>query len=347
MIRISVCMIVKEEEKVLARCLDSLNGIYDELIVVDTGSADGTKAIAQKYTSHVYDFAWCNDFSAARNFACSKATCEYIYTADADEVLDEENRLRFMQLKQALLPEVEVVEMAYANQLSNSNTSNFDVEFRPKLFRRLRPFQFCDPIHEVLRTDPIVYRSNVTIRHCAEGDHSGRDLAIFAEMVAQGKVFSSRLEMMYARELMLAGQLPDFRAAKPYFEHVRSDPSKASEVLRRAACVLSWYAALERDGEKLLRYAAPELVGQPPAEICCALGNYYLTQDDEQQAADWYAAALSGAQPELIASAVGNVPLYGLSECFKRAGDEDRAQYYREQAENWNPEQLNPDRQEG
>ncbi len=346
MIRISVCMIVKNEEEVLARCLDSLRGIYDELIVVDTGSTDGTKAVAQKYTEQVYDFAWCDDFSAARNFASSKAKCEYIYSADADEVLDEENRLRFMQLKEALLPEVEVVEMAYSNQLSHNTTSNFDVEFRPKLFRRLRPFQFADPIHEVLRTDPIVYRSNVTIHHCATADHSSRDLAIFSKMVEQGKVFSSRLEMMYARELMLAGRLDDFRAARPYFEHVRSDPSRAGEVLRRAACVLSWYAALEKDGNRLLRYAAPELVGQPPAEICCALGNYYLTQNDEQQAADWYAAALSGAQPELIASAIGSVPLYGLAECFKRAGDPERAQYYREQAESWNPELLNPDKQQ-
>ncbi len=343
MTTISVCMIVKNEEKVLQRCLDSLKDLYDELIIVDTGSSDGTKAVAQKYTAKVYDFPWGNDFSAARNFACEKAECEYVYTADADEVMDEENRLRFLQLKQALLPEVEVVEMAYANQLSHNTTSNFDVEYRPKLFRRLRHFAFVDPIHEVLRTDPVVYRSNVVIRHCPTGDHSSRDLAIFADMVARGKVFSARLEMMYARELMIVGKHADFQAARPYFDRVRNDPSKPNEVLRRAACILSWYAALEKNGELLLRYAAPELVGQPPAEICCALGNYYLTQDDEQQAADWYAAALSGAQPELIATAVGSVPLLGLAECFKRAGDTERAAYYREKAENWSPEELNPE----
>ncbi|MBR4278510.1 MAG: glycosyltransferase, partial [Lachnospiraceae bacterium] len=102
-------MIVKNEEKVLARCLDSLEGLYDELIIVDTGSSDSTKSIAAGYTDKIFDFEWINDFSAARNFAFSKATMEYIYSADADEVLDEENRLRFKILKENLLPEIEIV----------------------------------------------------------------------------------------------------------------------------------------------------------------------------------------------------------------------------------------------
>jgi glycosyltransferase involved in cell wall biosynthesis len=66
MATVSVAMIVKNEEKILARCLDSLSGIYDELIIVDTGSNDGTKDIAMKYTDKVYDFEWCDDFIAAR-----------------------------------------------------------------------------------------------------------------------------------------------------------------------------------------------------------------------------------------------------------------------------------------
>ena len=60
---ISLCMIVKNEEKILRRCLDSLNGIYDEAIIVDTGSTDSTKAIAAEYTDKVYDFEWVYDFS--------------------------------------------------------------------------------------------------------------------------------------------------------------------------------------------------------------------------------------------------------------------------------------------
>ena len=94
MATISVCMIVKNEEEVLARCLDSLSGLWEELIIVDTGSTDRTKEIAKKYTEKIYDFSWTGNFSDARNYSFSKAECDYIYSADADEVLDEENRER-------------------------------------------------------------------------------------------------------------------------------------------------------------------------------------------------------------------------------------------------------------
>ena len=87
MITISVCMIVKNEEAQLRACLDSIKPIADEIVIVDTGSTDCTKAIAAEYTDLIYDFPWIDDFAAARNFAFSKATKDYIYTADADEVV--------------------------------------------------------------------------------------------------------------------------------------------------------------------------------------------------------------------------------------------------------------------
>ena len=69
----SICIIAKDEEKNIKRCLDSIKNFDCEIIIVDTGSSDRTKEIAYEYTSKVYDFQWINDFSAARNFSISKA----------------------------------------------------------------------------------------------------------------------------------------------------------------------------------------------------------------------------------------------------------------------------------
>ena len=62
---LSLCMIVKNEERFLEQCLNSVKGLVDEIIVVDTGSTDNTKQIAQKFTDKIFNFEWCDDFSAA------------------------------------------------------------------------------------------------------------------------------------------------------------------------------------------------------------------------------------------------------------------------------------------
>ncbi|CAM2934718.1 glycosyltransferase family 2 protein [Paenibacillus sediminis] len=82
---ISLCMIVKNEEKVLARCLESVSTLVDEIVIVDTGSTDRTKEIAMYHTDKVYDFKWSNDFSAARNESLKHATGKWILVLDADE----------------------------------------------------------------------------------------------------------------------------------------------------------------------------------------------------------------------------------------------------------------------
>ena len=88
MLPISVCIIGKNEEKYLDDCLSHLS-IYDwEIVFVDTGSTDKTREIALKYTNNVYDFEWIKDFSAARNFAASKATGDWILAVDCDEYLE-------------------------------------------------------------------------------------------------------------------------------------------------------------------------------------------------------------------------------------------------------------------
>ena len=85
---ISVCIIGKNEAHVLEKCLQALAPYPWEIVFTDTGSTDNTRAIAEKYTTNVYDFVWIDDFSAARNFCAEKASNDWILTLDCDEFLD-------------------------------------------------------------------------------------------------------------------------------------------------------------------------------------------------------------------------------------------------------------------
>tara|TARA_Y100000310_G_scaffold32447_1_gene30731 strand:- start:1365 stop:2477 length:1113 start_codon:yes stop_codon:yes gene_type:complete len=97
-------MIIKNEEKWLENCLNSIKDFVDEIIIVDTGSIDKSKEIARKFTNNVYDFKWNDNFSDARNFSISKATKDWILYLDADEVIadiDKEKIKRIIELDEA------------------------------------------------------------------------------------------------------------------------------------------------------------------------------------------------------------------------------------------------------
>lgn len=288
MVEISLCMIVKNEEKVLARCLDSIVDLMDEIIIVDTGSTDQTKKIARQYTDQVYDFEWVQDFSAARNFAFSKATKEYIYTADADEVLDEENHKRFAELKQVLLPEIEMVQMKYGNQLSHGTAYNFDEEYRPKLFRRLREWTWIEPVHEQVRLDPVIFDSDIVITHKPHDNHAKRDFAVFQKYIREGKRLSKRLHHMYAMELYISGDEEDLAEAEPFFASAAVDPERSMDEVKEAACIVCRSARMREDSHTLLKMSLKDLLTEGSSEMCYELGEYFYAQKDYDEAAMWY-----------------------------------------------------------
>lgn len=294
--KFSCCMIVKNEEKVLARCLDSIAPIMDEIIIVDTGSTDATKKIAAGYTDKIYDFEWIQDFSAARNFAFSKATGDYIYTADADEVVDAENQKKFLELKQAILPEIEIVQMQYGNQLDHGTTYNFDQELRPKLFKRQREFVWIEPVHETVRLDPVVYDSDIVIGHFPEETHSSRDFAIFQKQRREGKKLSRRLHHMYAMELFISGENNDFLEASELFEQSAMDPERTLDEVKEAACVVARAARIRHDAVTMLKMTLKDLLTEGSSEMCYELGEFFRELGDKEEAAIWYYNAMHETQ---------------------------------------------------
>ncbi|MDD6208187.1 MAG: glycosyltransferase family 2 protein [Clostridiales bacterium] len=324
-------MIVKNEEAVLKRCLDSLKPIVDEMIIVDTGSTDRTKEIAREYTDKVYDFAWVDDFSAARNASFEKAGCDYIYVADADEVLDEENQQEFLKLKQVLLPEIEIVQMLYCNQLECGTTYNFDEEYRPKLYKRIRTFCWEDPVHEAVRLQPVVYDSDIRIQHRPLTPHGSRDIDIFEKQAAKGHSLSKRLNNMYARELLMTGTKEQFQRAIPYFQKIAEGESASHSIdeVREAFCILCHAYRLMGKTVPFLKNALKTVADQPCSEVLCELGDYYLEEENDlEEAAMWYYNAAFESEPILTISSGRQYPVSQLVTICRRQGKTEEAQNY-------------------
>jgi GT2 family glycosyltransferase/tetratricopeptide (TPR) repeat protein len=140
--RLSVCLIVKNEERFLAQCLKSVQGLAQQLVVVDTGSTDRTVEIAREFGAEIHSFAWTHDFAAARNAALEHANGDWILMLDADEELlaDQHARLRHdMKLAEVIATRL---------PLTNVGQEAEGHSYVPRLFRNAPGVYFHGRIHE-------------------------------------------------------------------------------------------------------------------------------------------------------------------------------------------------------
>ncbi|GAB4480064.1 MAG: hypothetical protein Kow0088_21400 [Anaerolineales bacterium] len=142
---ISLCMIVKNEQEYLPRCLESVQNVVDEIIIVDTGSTDGTKEIARKYGSKLFDIVWIDDFSAARNFSLEQANGRWILVMDADEELERDSGPRLRKLAQA--DEADAYWVLQRNFYKNRPQNTLDVPVL-RFFRNCPTYRYRKRYHE-------------------------------------------------------------------------------------------------------------------------------------------------------------------------------------------------------
>ena len=143
---ISACVITKDEEKNIDRCLESIKNIVDEIIIVDTGSNDNTVNVAKRYSNKIFHYVWEDDFSKARNFAIEKANGDYILFLDADEYLD-----CYFDLKEFLKNE-ELFKDAYLIKIKNIDKDEknklIDEFLAIRLFKNDINIRYQGTIHE-------------------------------------------------------------------------------------------------------------------------------------------------------------------------------------------------------
>jgi GT2 family glycosyltransferase/predicted Zn-dependent protease len=177
-VRASLCMIVRNEEHHLPDCLRSASDLFDDIVVVDTGSSDGTRAVAESFGARVFDFPWPDSFGAARNESLRHARGKWILWLDADDRLDEENHQQLASLLDNLGDEMDAYAMKVRSVL-NPQRNSFRLLDQVRLFRNLPSIRWDYRIHEqilpaVNRAGGVVRWANVIIDHVGYVDASAR-----------------------------------------------------------------------------------------------------------------------------------------------------------------------------
>ncbi|WP_426448061.1 glycosyltransferase [Paenibacillus sp. S-38] len=336
MITISLCMIVRNEQATLARCMDSVRDAVDEAVIVDTGSADATREIAGAYTDKVISFPWIGDFAAARNASFRHATCDYILWLDADDVLAPEDAEKLRELKSRLDPSVDSVTMPYLLSFDERGRAVYSLR-RNRLVKRSRQFQWIGCVHEYLEVSGNILHSDIAVRHqpVERPGRSGRNLAIYERKLASGEAFTPRDRYYYANELRDHGRWK--QAAEQYEQFLSEGLGWAEDCIQACGKLADCYHELgqrERFAESALRSFR---YGMPRAEHCCRLGYHFLQSGELEAAVFWYetAARLNrpGSRWAILNEACWSwLPHLQLCVCYDRLGDYARAYEHNRQA---------------
>lgn len=269
---------------------------------------------------------------------------DYIYTADADEVINYENYRRFCSLKQALVPEIEIVQMKYITSDEFNTVMNISNEYRPKLYKRLRQFRWIDPIHETIQTQPLVFDSDIEVLHYPQSLHSKRDFSLFLHTFNRGEPLSDKLHTMYARELHISGTDEDFLQAQPVFAHTLATEAEDNSRVQEALCILCRCMRLQGECSDFFKYALRAIAHTPCSEICCELGEYFYQREEYEDAIRWYSCAAFETSSVLNVHTSGDLPLNQLARCYSHLAQLQPEDYeecmrladeYQQSADNW------------
>lgn len=287
---LSLCMIVKNEEEVLSRCLTSFEGVFDEIIIVDTGSCDNTINIAKKFTDKVYNFKWIDDFSAARNFSFSFATCDFIMWLDADDVITPTEKKKLLELKNSLTPSVSVVMLKYAIAFDEQNNATFTY-YRERILNRNENFVWLDPVHEAITPRGNITYGEVVVEHRKiKPTLSGRNLKIYENMKKTGMEFKPRQLFYYARELYFNGKYK--QAISIFKQFLKTENGYKENYIETCLNLSRCYVATNniKLAKEILFYSFN--YDTPRSEILCELGNMFLLELNYSTAIYYYNLAL-------------------------------------------------------
>ncbi|AVQ98799.1 glycosyl transferase [Oceanobacillus iheyensis] len=341
MVSISLCMIVKNEEKLLGRCLDTVKDIVDEINIVDTGSTDRTLEIAKKYTDRIYYFEWTGSFKDARNESFKYATKDYILYLDADDVVLEEDQKKLKKLKEELDPSVDSVSMYY--NAGMDTYGNVTLKYRThRLLKTERQYRWEGDAHNYLNVHGKIITSDVGVTHKKEHHAAGRTLSIYKKRIENKETFTARDHFYYGNELRENGHYE--QAIESYTKNIETEQGwiedKVYACINRADC----YRYLdESDKEIASLYESFRFSKTPRPESCSRIGYHYQKKREYNQAVYWYKTAIELEDDPNRWSFTYPVyatwyPHLQLCVCYYNLQQFDKAYEHNEKARNYRPD---------
>lgn len=340
MVTISLCMIVKNEEETLSRCLDTVKDIVDEINIVDTGSTDRTVEIARNYTDHIFQYEWTNSFANARNESYKYATMDYILYLDADDVILDDDRKKFIKLKETLDPSVDSVSMYY--DAGTDEFGNVTLRYRRnRLVRRDKNFLWYGDCHNYLNVSGKIINSDIAITHKKLHHSVGRTVSIFENKKLRGDMFSARDYFYYGNELRENGRYQD--AIDSYDSNISLKEGWIEDKI--FACIFKGdcYRYLGDLSNELSSLFQSFEFAAPRAEACCRIGYNFHRKRDYKTAVFWYELAANQVPAPDRWSFI-YMPYYTwyphlqLCVCYYNLGDYQKACEHNEEAGNYRPE---------
>lgn len=327
-------MIVKNEELVLKRCLNSIINCVDEIIIVDTGSKDHTKKIASEFTNLIYDFNWINDFSKARNFAFSKANFDYIMWLDADDVVSEKNQAKLLKLKETIKENIGQVYMKYNIAFDEFSNPTFSY-YRERIFKKSFNPIWHEQIHEYVECGGEKLISDIEIEHRKEKTtEAKRNLKIFKQILKNEKTLNPRMQYYYARELMYHEKTQ--LAILNFNKFLKMKDGWSVNKLEACYELANCYIKQNQTSKAIQILLNSFLYEIPTPEIFCKLGEIYFFQNDYKKSTYWYEQALTCKKENHIGFVQEDyyvfVPAMQLCVIYYRQGNKNLSKYYNELA---------------
>lgn len=333
-ITISLCMIVRNEEEALGRCLSSVSGIVDEINIIDTGSTDRTKEIAAGFGARIYDFAWIDNFGAARNFSFSKATCDYILWLDADDFLLEKDQKLLAELKRSLPRDVQTVNMPYHLSIDAEGNPVNSLR-RNRLVKREANFQWIGPVHEYLAAGGKALMSDAAVTHAKNKVYTDRNLKIYQQREEAGEVFSPRDQYYYANELRDHQQ--NEKAIELYKTFLDGKQGWVEDNIQACMKLADCYGRLGDKENQLAAWGRSMVYDKPRAECSYHMGAWFLSKQQYDVAIDWFERAIANHEYEKRLMFYNRafstwMPHLQLCVCYDRMGQFDKANEHNELA---------------